>query len=102
VPEEGAPPMRALLLARVLFQISPARIFFGPAPLLLVLSFLVALFLYLALPLVEEDARSHPGFGPGRLPDLDMALENARGFTMNLLQGHLTFRVYCSILSCPG
>jgi hypothetical protein len=47
-----------------------------------VLSFLVALFLQLALPLVEEDARSHPGFGPGRFPNLDMALENARGFTM--------------------
>jgi hypothetical protein len=45
VPEECAPPMRALLLARVLFQISPARVFFGPAPLLLVLSFMVALFL---------------------------------------------------------
>jgi hypothetical protein len=45
VPEEGAPPMCALLLARVLLQISPAHFFFGPAPLLLVLSFLVALFL---------------------------------------------------------
>jgi hypothetical protein len=45
VPEEGASPMRALLLARVLLQISPARFFFSPAPLLLVLSFLVALFL---------------------------------------------------------
>jgi hypothetical protein len=31
-----------------------------------------------------------------------MALENARGFTMDLLQGHLTFWVYCSILPCPG
>jgi hypothetical protein len=77
--------MRALLLTRVLLQISPARFFFGPAPLLLLLSFLVALLLELALPLVEEDASSHLGFGPGRLPDLDMALENARGFTMNLL-----------------
>jgi hypothetical protein len=37
--------MCALLLARVLLQISPARFFFGPAPFLLVLSFLVALFL---------------------------------------------------------
>jgi hypothetical protein len=91
VPEECAPPMCALLLARVLLQISPARFFFGPAFLLLVLSFLIALFLQLALPLVEEDARSDPGFGPGRLPNLDMALENAGGFSMNLLQGHLTF-----------
>jgi hypothetical protein len=31
-----------------------------------------------------------------------MALENAGGFTMHLLQGHLTFWVYCSILPCPG
>jgi hypothetical protein len=45
VPEECAPPMCALLLARVLLQISPARFFFGPASLLLVLSFLIALFL---------------------------------------------------------
>jgi hypothetical protein len=45
VPEECAPPMCALLLARVLIQISPARFFFGPASLLLVLSFLTALFL---------------------------------------------------------
>jgi hypothetical protein len=37
--------MRALLIARVSLQISPARFFFGPAPLLLALSFLVALFL---------------------------------------------------------
>jgi hypothetical protein len=65
VPEECTPPVCALLLACVLFQISPALFFFGPASLLLVLSSLVALFLQLALLLVEEDARSHPGFGPG-------------------------------------
>jgi hypothetical protein len=102
VPEECAPPVCALLLARILLQISSARFFFGPAPSPLVLSFLVALFLQLALPLVEEGARSHPRFGPERFPDLDMAPENARGFTVNLLQGHLTFWVYCSILLCPG
>jgi hypothetical protein len=45
VPEECAPPVCALLLARILLQISPARFFFGPVPLLLVLSFLVVLFL---------------------------------------------------------
>jgi hypothetical protein len=45
VTEECAPPMCALLLARVLLQVSPARFFFGPASLLLVLLFLVALFL---------------------------------------------------------
>jgi hypothetical protein len=34
VPEECAPPMCALLLTRVLLQISPVRFFFGPASLL--------------------------------------------------------------------
>jgi hypothetical protein len=45
VPEECAPPMCALLLACVLLQISPACFFFGPASLLLMLSFLITLFL---------------------------------------------------------
>jgi hypothetical protein len=45
VPEECAPPMCVLLLARVLLQISPACFFFGPASLLLVPPLLVALFL---------------------------------------------------------
>jgi hypothetical protein len=45
VLEECAPPMCALLLACVLLQISHALFFLGPALLLLVLSFLVALFL---------------------------------------------------------
>jgi hypothetical protein len=45
VPEECAPPMCALLLARVLLQVSSACFFFSPAPLLLVPPFLVALFL---------------------------------------------------------
>jgi hypothetical protein len=65
VSEERTPPVRALLLARVLLQISFACFLFGPAPLLLVLPFLVALFFQLALPLIEEDARGHPGFGFG-------------------------------------
>jgi hypothetical protein len=91
VPEECTPLVRALLFTRILLYISSARLLFGPAPLLLVPSFLVALFLQLALPLIEEDARGYLGFGPGRFPDLDMALENAGGFTMHLFQGHLTF-----------
>jgi hypothetical protein len=65
VPEERTTPVRALLLARVLLQISPARFLFDPAPLLLVPLFRVALLFQLALPLIEEDARRHPGFGPG-------------------------------------
>jgi hypothetical protein len=44
VPEECTPPMCALLLARVLLLISPARFFFGPASLLLVPPLLVAFF----------------------------------------------------------
>jgi hypothetical protein len=44
VPEERTPPVHALLLARILLQISPACFLFGPAPLLLVLPFLVVLF----------------------------------------------------------
>jgi hypothetical protein len=65
VPEERTSPVCALLLARVLLQISSACFLFSPAPLLLVLSLLVALFFQLVLPLIEEDARGHPGFGSG-------------------------------------
>jgi hypothetical protein len=45
VPEERAPPMRTLLLARVLLQFSSVRYFLRPAPFFLVLPLLVALFL---------------------------------------------------------
>jgi hypothetical protein len=45
VPEKCAPPVCALLLARILLQISPVRFFLDPASLLLVLSFPVTLFL---------------------------------------------------------
>jgi hypothetical protein len=65
VPEERTSPVRALLLARVLLQISSACFLFGPASHLLVFSFLVALLFHLALPLIEEDTRGHPRFGSG-------------------------------------
>jgi hypothetical protein len=65
MPEEGTSPVRALLLARVLLMVPSVCFFFGSALLLLVASLLVALFLHLALPLVEEDARGHPGLGSG-------------------------------------
>jgi hypothetical protein len=45
VPEECAPPMCALLLARVLLKISPVRFLFGSASLFLVPPLLVAFFL---------------------------------------------------------
>jgi hypothetical protein len=46
----------ALLLARVLFLIPPARIFLSPALLLLMTTLLVALLFHLTLPFVEENA----------------------------------------------
>jgi hypothetical protein len=48
-----------------LLQISSACFLFSSAPLLLVFPLLVALFFQLALPLVEEDTRGHPGLGSG-------------------------------------
>jgi hypothetical protein len=65
VSEECAPPMCTLLLSRVLFQFFPVCLFFKPVPLLLVSSPLVAFFLLLTLPFVEEDACGNPGLGPG-------------------------------------
>jgi hypothetical protein len=65
VPEECAPPMCTLLFPRVLFQFFPARLFFKPAPLLLVSSPLVAFFFLLTLPFVAENACGNPGLGPG-------------------------------------
>jgi hypothetical protein len=65
VPEERTSPVRALLLARVLLQISSARFLFGPASPLLVFSLLVALLFHMALSLIEEYTRGHPGLGSG-------------------------------------
>jgi hypothetical protein len=65
VPEKRTSPVRALLLARVLLQVSSVCLLFSSALLLLVSSLLVALFFQLALPLVEEDTRGHPGLGSG-------------------------------------
>jgi hypothetical protein len=62
--EECATPVCTLLFSRVLFQFFPARLLFKPAPLLLVSSPLVAFFLLLALPFVEENACGNPGLGP--------------------------------------
>jgi hypothetical protein len=83
----------ALLLARVLFLIPSARFLLSPALLLLVTTLLVAFLLHLALPFIKEDARRHLGFGLGRFPNLDVALENAGGVALHLLYGHLALRV---------
>jgi hypothetical protein len=65
VPEECASLMCTLLFPRVLFQFFHARLFFKPAPLLLVSLPLVAFFFLLTLPFVEENACGNPGFGSG-------------------------------------
>jgi hypothetical protein len=65
VPEECAPPMCMLLFSFVLLQFFPARFILKSAPLLLVSLPLLAFFLLLTLPFVEEDARGDPGLGPG-------------------------------------
>jgi hypothetical protein len=65
MPEECTSLVRAFLLARVLLLVPPVCFFFGSTLLLLVPSLLVALFLHLALPLVEEDACGYPGLGSG-------------------------------------
>jgi hypothetical protein len=65
VSEECAPLMCTLLFPHVFFQFLPARFFLKYASLLLVSSPLVAFFLLLMLPFVEEDARGDPGLGPG-------------------------------------
>jgi hypothetical protein len=57
--------MRTLLFPRVLLQFFPARFFLKPAPLLIVSLPLLAFFLLLTLPFVEEDARGYPGLGSG-------------------------------------
>jgi hypothetical protein len=48
-----------------LLQVPSVCLFFSSALLLLVSSLLVMLFFQLALPLVEEDTRGHPGLGFG-------------------------------------
>jgi hypothetical protein len=63
--EECATLVCTLLLSRVLFQFFPVFFFLKPAPLLLVSFPLVAFFLLLTLPFVEEDARGDPGLGSG-------------------------------------
>jgi hypothetical protein len=65
VSEECAPPMCTLLFPRVLLQFFPAGLFLKPALLLLVSLPLVAFFLLLTLPFVEEDARGDPRLGSG-------------------------------------
>jgi hypothetical protein len=89
VPEERTSPIRTLLLSCVLFLFSPVRLLFKPSFLLLVLLLLVAFFLLLTLPLVKENTRSHPGFGFGRFPYLNLAFQDARHFFVDLFHCYL-------------
>jgi hypothetical protein len=93
VPEERTPPMRTLLLSRMLLLFSPVQFFFKPSFLLLVLLFLVAFFLLLTLPLVKENTRSHPGFGFGGFPYFNLTFWDARHFLVDLFNCHLLSRV---------
>jgi hypothetical protein len=65
MPEECTSPMCTLLFPCMLFQFSSAYFFFKPPLLLFVFLLLVAFLLMLTLPLVEENACSYPGLGPG-------------------------------------
>jgi hypothetical protein len=67
--------------------------FLKPPCFLLVFLFLVAFLLFLTLPLVEEDACSHLGFGSGRFPYFNLAFQGARCFLVDLFHCHLSSRV---------
>jgi hypothetical protein len=93
VPEERTSPMRTLLLLCILFSFSHVRFFFKLSFLLLVLLFLVAFFLFLTLPLVKENTRSHPGLGFGGFPYLNLAFQDARHFLVDLFHCYLLSRI---------
>jgi hypothetical protein len=93
MPEECASPMCTLLFPLVLFQLSSVRFFFKSPLLLLVSLLLVAFFFLLSLPLVKENARSYPGLCPGRFPNFNLALQDARSLFVDLLHCHLMRRI---------
>jgi hypothetical protein len=77
----------------MLFQLSSVCFFFKPSLLLFVFLPLVAFLFLLMLPLVKENARSYPGLGPGRFPNFNLALQDARSFFVDLFHCHLTCRI---------
>jgi hypothetical protein len=93
VPEELTSPMRTLLLSCMLFSFFSVHLFLVSSLLLFVFLFLVAFFLLLTLPLVKEDARSHPGFGFGGFPYFNLTFQDARHFLVDLFHGYLLSRV---------
>jgi hypothetical protein len=82
VPEERTSPMRTLLLSRVLLSFFPVHFFFISLLLLVVFLFLVALLFLLTLPLIKENARSHPGFR--RFPHFNLTFQDARHILVDL------------------
>jgi hypothetical protein len=93
MPEECAPPMCTLLFSCMLFQFSSVRFFFKPPLLLFVFLLLVAFLFLLTLPLVKENACSHPGLGSGRFPYFNLASQDARSLFVDLFHCHLSCRI---------
>jgi hypothetical protein len=93
VPEELARPMCTLLLLCMLFQRSSVHFIFKSPLLLFVFLLLVAFLFLLTLPLVKENACSHPGLGSGRFPNFNLASQDARCFFVDLFHCHLTCRI---------
>jgi hypothetical protein len=82
--------MHALLFPLIFLSFFPVH-FFIFSLLLLLLLFLVALFLLLMLPLVKENAQSHPGFR--RFPNLNLTFQDARHLLVDLFNYYLSTRV---------
>jgi hypothetical protein len=93
MPEECASPMCTLLFSCMLFHFSLVRFFFKPPLLLFIFLLLVAFPFLLTLPLVKENACSHPGLGPGRFPNFNLAFQDARSLFVDLFHCHLSCRL---------
>jgi hypothetical protein len=93
MPEECASPMCTLLFSCMLFLLSLVRFFFKSSLFLLVSLFLVAFFLLLMLPLIKKDTRGHPVLGSRRFPNLYLASQDARCFSVDLFDCYLSSRI---------
>jgi hypothetical protein len=93
MPEECTSPMRTFLLSCMLFQLSSMCFLFKPPLFLLISLFLIVLFLLLALPLVKKDTRGHPGLRSRGFSNLNLASQDARRFSVDLLHCYLSSRI---------
>jgi hypothetical protein len=75
----------------MLFSFFLVHLLFISSLLLLVPLFLVALLFLLTLPLIKENARSHPGFR--RFPHFNLTFQDARHFLVDLFNCYLLSRV---------